>query len=156
MWAEQGEDEQKDSNYPMILGIAAFLTVLGYYLRVQSLEQNNLTANRVLHNRMMENITRVPLTFFDSNPSGQILNKFSTDMFMMNDLLQWFMTDFANCWVMILGNFIMTAVISPWISIIVVLVVVNIFLIVRKIAPATGEFRKLELQSKAPGYTLLN
>jgi len=75
---------------------------------------------------------------------------------MMNDLLQWFMTDFANCWVMLLGNFIMAAIIMPWIAIIVVLVVVSIYIVVRKVAPATGQFRKLEIQSKAPGYTLLN
>ena len=46
---------------------------------------------------------------------------------------------------MLLGNFIMSAILAPWIAIIVVLVVVSIYFIVRKIAPATAEFRKLEL-----------
>jgi len=44
----------------------------------------------------------------------------------------------VNCWAILLGNFIMAAIIAPWIAIIVVLVVVCIFVIVRKIAPVTG------------------
>lgn len=77
-------------------------------------------------------------------------------MFMMNDLLQFFMTDFASIWVMLLGNFIMIAILAPWVAISVVLVIISIYFIVRKIAPVTGELRKLELISKSPGYTLLS
>ena len=105
---------------------------------------------------MLKNITGVPLTFFDQNPSGQILNKFSTDMFMMNDVLQFFMLGFVNCWMTLIGNFIMIGLLAPWMFIVVVIVVISIYFIVRAIAPVTGEFRKLELLSKAPGYTLMN
>ena len=85
-----------------------------------------------------------------------ILNKFSTDMFMMNDLLQFFMLAFANCWTTLIANFIISAILAPYVTIIVVIVVVSIFFIVRAIAPVTGEFRKLEIISKAPGYTLMS
>lgn len=32
-----------------------------------------------LHNQMVESVTRAPVLFFDSNPLGRIINRFSKD-----------------------------------------------------------------------------
>ena len=38
-----------------------------------------LLISKNLHNRMLKKISRAPLQFFDSNPSGRIINRFSKD-----------------------------------------------------------------------------
>nr|CAD7423121.1 unnamed protein product [Timema monikensis] len=40
-----------------------------------------------LHNTMFENILRSKMRFFDTNPSGRILNRFSKDMGSVDELL---------------------------------------------------------------------
>ena len=49
--------------------------------------QSCLIASRNLHNNMFDKILRAPPRFFDTNPSGAILNRFSKDIGSMDDLL---------------------------------------------------------------------
>ena len=40
-----------------------------------------------LHNALLERVLRLPVAFFDSNPSGRILNRFSRDTDIMDSAL---------------------------------------------------------------------
>jgi len=42
--------------------------------------QMSVHSSRVLHARMLSNIMRSPMMFFDTTPIGRILNRFSRDM----------------------------------------------------------------------------
>ena len=46
-----------------------------------------VNASRVLHDRMFASILRVPVLFFDTNPIGRVLNRFSKDVGFLDDLL---------------------------------------------------------------------
>ena len=52
---------------------------LFYYIMLQ--------ASRRLHNRMLHRVMYCPMYFFDTNPSGRVLNRFSTDMIFLDELL---------------------------------------------------------------------
>jgi ATP-binding cassette, subfamily C (CFTR/MRP), member 1 len=40
-----------------------------------------------LHNQLLERVLRLPVSFFDANPSGRIINRFSRDTEIMNAVL---------------------------------------------------------------------
>lgn len=46
-----------------------------------------MAASRMLHNRMFACLLRAPMQFFDTNPGGRILNRFSKDMGAIDELL---------------------------------------------------------------------
>jgi ATP-binding cassette subfamily C (CFTR/MRP) protein 4 len=46
-----------------------------------------LNSSRVLHNRMFGKILRAPILFFDTNPIGRVLNRFSKDVGFLDDTL---------------------------------------------------------------------
>ena len=46
-----------------------------------------VNASRILHNRMFACILRAPILFFDTNPIGRVLNRFSKDVGFLDDLL---------------------------------------------------------------------
>lgn len=46
-----------------------------------------MRASTRLHNNMFAAITRAPMRFFHSNPSGRILNRFSKDMGAVDEVL---------------------------------------------------------------------
>uniref|UniRef100_G1LUQ0 ATP binding cassette subfamily C member 4 (PEL blood group) n=1 Tax=Ailuropoda melanoleuca TaxID=9646 RepID=G1LUQ0_AILME len=68
----------------VLFGVARSLLV--FYVLVHS--------SQTLHNRMFESILRAPVLFFDRNPVGRILNRFSKDVGHMDDLLPLTFLDF--------------------------------------------------------------
>lgn len=46
-----------------------------------------MAASTRLHNNMFASITRAPMRFFHTNPSGRILNRFSKDMGAVDEVL---------------------------------------------------------------------
>ncbi|XP_037656319.1 multidrug resistance-associated protein 4 isoform X4 [Choloepus didactylus] len=70
----------------VLFGVARSLLV--FYVLVNS-SQN-------LHNKMFESILKAPVLFFDRNPIGRILNRFSKDIGHMDDLLPLTFLDFIQ------------------------------------------------------------
>lgn len=46
-----------------------------------------LRSNTNLHKKMIEGISETNILFFDKNPSGRILNRFSNDMSILDNSL---------------------------------------------------------------------
>ena len=45
-----------------------------------SLVMGGLRASRKLHAKLLQRVMRLPMSFFDSQPSGRLLNRFTKDM----------------------------------------------------------------------------
>lgn len=46
-----------------------------------------MKASKKLHNQLFTNLLNVPMRFFNKNPLGRILNRFSKDMGIIDELL---------------------------------------------------------------------
>ena len=55
---------------------AVFVTMLSGF----TLQFTGIRGAKNLHSHMLNKILRVPMRFFDTNPSGRILNRFSSDI----------------------------------------------------------------------------
>ncbi|MEQ2211625.1 hypothetical protein XENOCAPTIV_009697 [Xenoophorus captivus] len=51
---------------------------------------------QTLHNTMFNAILRAPVRFFDINPIGRVLNRFSKDIGQVDSMLPWTFTDFIQ------------------------------------------------------------
>lgn len=52
---------------------------------------------KILHNLMLKNIFRLPLSFMDVTPSGRILSRFSKDIDVLDNTLPDQISDFIFC-----------------------------------------------------------
>ena len=44
-------------------------------------------ASKTLHSRMLKNILRSPMSFFDTTPLGRVLNRFSKDIYTIDEVI---------------------------------------------------------------------
>ncbi|EDW02798.1 probable multidrug resistance-associated protein lethal(2)03659 [Drosophila grimshawi] len=66
-----------------------------------------------LHNSMFHGITRAAMYFFNTNPSGRILNRFSKDMGQVDEILPAVMMDVIQIFLALGGIVIVIAIVNP-------------------------------------------
>ncbi|CAH4030805.1 unnamed protein product [Pieris brassicae] len=67
-----------------------------------------------LHNKMFSNILSATMRFFDSNPSGRILNRFSKDMGVVDEVMPRMFLDSIQVFMVMGGIIVMVAIVSPY------------------------------------------
>lgn len=73
-----------------------------------------MRASTHLHNRMYEGVTRATMYFFNTNPSGRILNRFSKDMGQVDEILPGVLIDVIQIFLQLGGIVIVVAMINYW------------------------------------------
>merc|ERR1711998_692001 len=74
----------------MMLGIYTLINltvVISMFLRQLFLYLSGLKAARKLYMELLESILRAPMSFFDTTPIGRILNRFSKDIYSLDQQL---------------------------------------------------------------------
>ncbi|KAJ8973533.1 hypothetical protein NQ317_015667, partial [Molorchus minor] len=73
-----------------------------------------MNASINLHNTMFLNVLQAPMRFFDTNPSGRILNRFSKDMGAVDELLPRAALDAIQIFLVMSGILVMVFIVTPW------------------------------------------
>lgn len=105
---------------------------------------------------MFIKILHTPARFFDTNPSGQILNRFSKDMAQVDELLPQYAYEVSLTLGISVGSFITAMYYQP-ILIPPVIVILVIFYYIRQYYLASARpLKRMEGMTKAPIFTQLS
>ncbi|KAL2856233.1 P-loop containing nucleoside triphosphate hydrolase protein [Aspergillus pseudodeflectus] len=100
-WTDESEKTQSASNSGKFIGVyLAFGVGSSLLVILQNLILwifCSIEASRKLHERMAFSIFRSPMRFFETTPSGRILNRFSSDIYRIDEVL-------ARTFNMLFGN----------------------------------------------------
>ncbi len=103
-----------------------------------------------LHNNMLNSLLRSKVSFFDSNPIGRILNRFSKDVSIADMILPVITAAFLDNMLRVLSIFFVIVIAVPW-SLFIVAAIVALALLLRfKIMLVLKEAMKLNLMSRSP------
>uniref|UniRef100_A0A8I3N388 ATP binding cassette subfamily C member 4 n=1 Tax=Canis lupus familiaris TaxID=9615 RepID=A0A8I3N388_CANLF len=153
------ENVTEKLDLPWYLGIYSGLTVatvlfgiarslLMFYVLVNS--------SQTLHNKMFESILRAPVLFFDTNPIGRILNRFSKDIGHMDDLLPLTFLDFLQTFLQVLGVVGVAVAVIPWIAIPLLPLAIIFFILRRYFLATSRDVKRLESTSRSPVFSHLS
>uniref|UniRef100_A0A2C9GW86 Uncharacterized protein n=1 Tax=Anopheles farauti TaxID=69004 RepID=A0A2C9GW86_9DIPT len=92
----------------IIIGVVVFTIFRGYLFFNICMK-----ASRNLHDRMFGRILSAPMRFFDTNPSGRILNRFSKDMGAIDELLPKAMIEAIQILLVMCGILTMITIVNP-------------------------------------------
>ena len=74
-----GADDQEDFYYAWVLLILGVGLAAGGMLRSLLLYWFLLYCNGNIHDKLLSSVVHAPVSFFDSNPAGRVINRFVTD-----------------------------------------------------------------------------
>ncbi|KAI3365805.1 hypothetical protein L3Q82_000804 [Scortum barcoo] len=150
----------KGFNLTFYLNIYSGLTVAAVvfgYARSLVTFHGLVRSAQTLHNNMFSSVIRSPVYFFDVNPTGRILNRFSKDIGLMDSTLPVTIVDFYQLFLQNIGVVAVAAAVMPPI-LIPVAPLVFIFLYLRRFYLSTSrEVKRLEstrLQAGEVGLVL--
>ncbi|XP_041055069.1 multidrug resistance-associated protein 4 isoform X2 [Carcharodon carcharias] len=149
--------QQLDINF--YLGIYAGLTIaviLFGTTRSLIIFKVLVKASQELHNRMFTSIIRAPVLFFDRNPIGRILNRFSKDIGHLDDLLPYTCMDFLQTFLQILGVVAVAVAIIPWILIPITPLVIMFVFLRRYFLETSRDIKRMESTTRSPVFSHLS
>lgn len=110
-------------------------------------------ASQKLHDTMFTGIISTTMRFFDTNPGGRILNRFSKDMGAVDEFLPKAFLDSAQVILNMGGAIVVTAIVNP-LFLVPLIVLALVFLFIRKIYLKTSKnIKRLESISKCSCMT---
>ena len=74
-----------------------------------------LNSSKHLHNSMMSAVLKAPVLFFDTNPVGRIINRFSRDIGVMDELLPDVFLQAVEILLFCIGAVVLPSILNPWI-----------------------------------------
>ncbi|KAG2439872.1 hypothetical protein HYH02_010502 [Chlamydomonas schloesseri] len=106
-----------------------------------------------LHNQLLSHMLALPKAFFDTNPAGRILNRFSRDTDIMDATLPQSLVQFVGA----LGNYlsvlVVIAIATKWFAIALPGLTIIYLLIQRYYIPTARELQRIESVSRSPIYS---
>ncbi|CAH1780700.1 unnamed protein product [Owenia fusiformis] len=115
-----------------------------------------VNAAETLHKMMFKSIVRAPVYFFDTNPVGRILNRFSKDVGQMDEMLPRAFFDFVQCFFLIIGIIVVTGIINPWVFIPTLPLCVLFFVIRHYYLSTSRDVKRLEGTTRSPVFSHLS
>lgn len=135
----------------LILGVVIMTTFRGFLFF-----KTCMHASKVLHDRMFSTILHATMRFFDTNPSGRILNRFSKDMGAIDELLPRAMMDFIQVALVMFGILIVIAVVNPILLAAMLIVAIIDMLILKLYLRPAQDLKRLEGICRSPVFSHLN
>ncbi|XP_071598004.1 ATP-binding cassette sub-family C member 4 isoform X2 [Heliangelus exortis] len=151
------ETEHLDLNF--YLGIYAGLTVatiLFGIIRSLLMFQVLVNSGQTLHNKMFQSILKAPVLFFDRNPIGRILNRFSKDIGHLDDLLPLTFLDFVQTLLQIFGVVSVAVAVIPWILIPLIPLFILFIFLRRYFLDTSRDIKRLESTTRSPVFSHLS
>ncbi|XP_057593148.1 ATP-binding cassette sub-family C member 2 [Hippopotamus amphibius kiboko] len=110
-------------------------------------------ASNILHKQLLSNILHAPMRFFDTTPTGRIVNRFSGDISTVDDTLPMSVRSWVLCFLGIISTLVMICLATP-LFIVVIIPLGVIYVSVQIFYVATSrQLKRLDSVTRSPIYS---
>uniref|UniRef100_A0AAQ4Q6G1 ATP-binding cassette, sub-family C (CFTR/MRP), member 2 n=1 Tax=Gasterosteus aculeatus aculeatus TaxID=481459 RepID=A0AAQ4Q6G1_GASAC len=133
-----------------VLGVAQGLFV---FLGTLLMANASVDASRTLHSRLLNNILRVPMVFFDTTPIGRVVNRFAKDIFTVDEAIPQSFRSWLLCLLGVLGTLFVICLATPFFTIVIIPLTVLYYFVQRFYVATSRQLRRLDSVSRSPIYS---
>ncbi|XP_006210591.2 ATP-binding cassette sub-family C member 2 isoform X1 [Vicugna pacos] len=110
-------------------------------------------ASSILHKQLLSNILRAPMSFFDTTPTGRIVNRFAGDISTVDDTLPMSLRSWLLCFLGIISTLVMICLATP-VFVVIIIPLGIIYVSVQIFYVATSrQLRRLDSVTRSPIYS---
>uniref|UniRef100_A0A7N8XQL6 Multidrug resistance-associated protein 1 n=1 Tax=Mastacembelus armatus TaxID=205130 RepID=A0A7N8XQL6_9TELE len=135
------------------LGLSQGVAVFGYSLFMSI---GGILASRCLHESMLYDVLRSPMSFFERTPSGNLVNRFSKEMDTIDSVIPNIIKMFMGSMFGVLGACVIILIATPLVAVIIPALGVLYFFVQRFYVASSRQLKRLESVSRSPIYTHFN
>lgn len=156
LWSDKSYDQQRSPSQAYIyLGLTLGTLILAL-IRADYFIYIMLQGSTCLHNRMLNGLLYTSLRFFESNPSGRILNRASKDQQVIDELLPTTLLDCLQALLMTLGALVIIGRVNPWVLLVLVPLVPTVWWLRRFYLHPGRQLKRLESVTRSPVYAFFS
>ncbi|XP_017314285.1 ATP-binding cassette sub-family C member 12 isoform X2 [Ictalurus punctatus] len=165
-WLSQGSGNSSDPDpgnisknpdldfYQMIYGLTVVAMVVLSALKGYTFTKVTLHASSKLHDTMFRRILASPMSFFDTTPTGRMVNRFSKDQDEIDAVLPFNMENFLQFCLMVTSTVLTVCIVFPFLLIAVVALGAIFTVILYIFQRSIREMKRLENVSRSPCISL--
>jgi ATP-binding cassette subfamily C (CFTR/MRP) protein 1 len=151
-WANQNQIELSLFLSGYLISILILCCMV--YLRTVYILSRGLQAGAESHKALLHGVIRAPLSFFEANPVGRILNRFSRDLETVELSLPRSIVDAAHCLVETAAVSCIIAFVAPITLALLAPIAVSYFLLSKAYRPVSRELQRLSAISLSPIFAM--
>ena len=139
--------------YLIVYGIIAVANTLFSLMRAFLFAYGGICAARTIHSKLLKTVIRGKISFFDTTPAGQILNRFSSDLATVDDSLPFILNIFLANLLGVAGPLVVTVYALPWVCLVLVPLALIYVNIQARYRPASRDLKRIGSVAMSPIYS---
>ncbi|NXK48651.1 MRP3 protein, partial [Chauna torquata] len=155
-WTNEPVINGTQHNTSMRIGIYAALGLLqGLIALISSftLAMGGINAAQTLHAALLENKFHTPQSFYDTTPTGRIINRFSKDIYVIDEVIPQTILMFLGTFFTSLSTMIVIIASTPLFAVVIVPLAILYFFVQRFYVATSRQLKRLESVSRSPIYS---
>ncbi|KAM9548886.1 ATP-binding cassette sub-family C member 2 [Guaruba guarouba] len=112
-----------------------------------------MRASRVMHQQLLSNILRVPMSFYDTTPTGRIVNRFAKDIFTIDETIPMSFRSWLSCLMGIISTLLMITLATPFFALIIIPLSIFYYFVLRFYVSTSRQLRRLDSVTRSPIYS---
>uniref|UniRef100_A0A8B9EZH0 Multidrug resistance-associated protein 1-like protein n=1 Tax=Amazona collaria TaxID=241587 RepID=A0A8B9EZH0_9PSIT len=142
---------KQSQNYKLrIYGLLGLIQGLFVCCGAYVITRGSLSASQALHHQLLDNVLHLPLQRFETDPVGQIINRFTKDLFIVDSRFHYYLRTWLNCTLDVIGTILVITSASPLFIVVVIPLGYFYFTIQRYYIASSRQIRRLAGASHSP------
>ncbi|XP_020670742.3 ATP-binding cassette sub-family C member 3 isoform X1 [Pogona vitticeps] len=155
-WTNEPVINGTQQNVHMRIGVYAALGILqGVIVLISSftLAMGGIRAARALHAALLANKLHTPQSFYDTTPIGRIINRFSKDIYVIDEVIPPTILMFLGTFFVSVSTLIVIMASTPLFAVVIIPLAVLYFFAQRFYVATSRQLKRLESVSRSPIYS---
>ena len=133
-------------NFGILVAIQCVLD----YIREYGIMRGCVTVSKNLHKAALESVMHAPMQFFDTNPVGRTVNRFSSDLELVDSKIPMRLTDFIWCGISVVFKLVVISYNTPAFLIFLLPIAIWLYLLKGYYSSTKSQLKRIESVNKSP------